>query len=167
MIVIATYISIVIGMSSLAWAFSQPGFDSFARWAMFFGVIWLFARWQRWWWFSALGLILTVILAAVGVWYEVAPGWMLASGVFTLIAWDLTDFAQRTQFEPVTQELREMGRRHIGRVTLLALEGLVLSSLIMWMRSELSIEWLELVAIVFFLGLLQLVLWLSDRRRRG
>ncbi len=167
MMVIATHISIVIGMGSLAWGFAQSGFAVFARWVLFFGISWLFSRWQRWWWFSVLGLILTVIVAAVGVWFEVAPGWMLASGVFALIAWDLTDFAQRTQFETVTQELRDMRRRHIGRVTLLAFEGLILSSLIMWMRSELSIEWLDLVAIVFFLGLLQLALWFGSRRASG
>ena len=163
MILIATYISIVIGMGSLAWGYAHAGFDSFARWLLFAGCVWIFARWQRWWWFSALGLILVVTIAAVGMWFEVSPGWMLCSGIFVLIAWDLTDFSQRTQFTAQNAELRGLQqRRHLWRVTLLSLEGLILSTLIMWMRSELTIEWLDLVVIVFFLGLLQLVFWFRN-----
>ncbi|MEW6401170.1 MAG: hypothetical protein AB1649_05185 [Chloroflexota bacterium] len=158
MIVAATYISILIGVGSLIWGYAQFGLDAVARWLIIFTAAWLVARWNRWWWFSALGFILSVIVAALGIWFGVSPGWMVASGAFTLIAWDLTDLSQRTHLEKPSPDLHGLQRRHILRDTLLALAALALSSIMMWFRSDLTIEWAIMVAIVFFAGILELLL---------
>ena len=163
MIATATYISIVIGIGSLVWGYAQVGFDSLVRWLLFFGAAWLFARRHHWWWFSTLGLILCVSLAAFGMWFGLIPGWMLSSGIFALIAWHLTDFRRRTRLEKQNEEMQELERRRLGRVTLMAIGGLSLASLTMWILSALTIEWILLVAVILFLGLLQLVLWLPHR----
>jgi hypothetical protein len=157
MIFAATYISILIGIGSLAWGYAQLGFDPLVRWLLFFGAAWLFARWRRWWWFSTLGLILAVLIAALGMWLGIPPGWMVASAIFALIAWHMTDFRQRTRFEKANEELRELEYRRIGRLTLLTVVGLLLSSIPMLMRDQFTLEWGGLVLTVLLLGFVQLL----------
>jgi hypothetical protein len=158
MITAVTYISILIGMGSLVWGYAQLGLDAFVRWLFVLGAAWVIARWNRWWWFSALGFILTTILGALGMWLGGSPGWMVSAAVFTLIAWDLTDLSHRTHLEKPTPDLHGLQRRHILRDTLLALAALMLASIMLWLISDLTVEWTILVAVIFFAGLLELLL---------
>jgi hypothetical protein len=158
MIIAATYISLLIGVASLVWGYSQLGLDTIVRWLFVFGAAWVIARWNRWWWFSALGFILTVIFGALGLWLGGSPGWMVSAGAFTLIAWDLTDLSRRTHLEKPTPDLQGLQQRHIRRDTVLALIAMILSSIMMWLIAELTIEWAILVAVVFFAWILELLL---------
>lgn len=157
MIAAATYISILISVGSLAWGYAPFDFVPLSRWLLYFGVVWFFARWQKWWWFSAIALIVTVIAAAFGMWFGLSPGWMLSSGNFALIAWDLNDYRRRTRFEKQNEELRDLERRRIRRLTLLAIAGLLLSSITMWMRGQFNSEWAGFLIVIFLLWILQFI----------
>lgn len=160
MTVTALVICIVCSLGSLAWGYAQASLDPLARWILIFGMVWLFSQWQRWWWFSSVGLIVTTIVAALGMWIGLTPGWMLAGGIFALTAWDLTDYRRRIRFAPSDDDERDMERRHLSRLTFLVLAGLSLSSITMLVRLQFTLEWTILLVFVVLLGLTQLVAWL-------
>lgn len=161
MILFALLSSIVIGSVSLAWGFAQRGFTSFSIWILIFGAIWLFAVWQEWKWYSSIALFLATVTAAFGLWFGFTPGWMFAGGIFALFAWDMADFRQRLRPMAKDDDTRGLERRHLARISLLALAGLFLASITMFVRVQFTFEWGALLVIVAVLGLGQLVGWLK------
>ncbi len=123
---------IVLGIGSLAWGYHQVGLPQFVRWILFFGALWLLAVWQRWRWFAPVGLIFTVVVAALGLWLlNFAPGWMLAGVMGGLVAWDLTYFRYRQHFVASEDERRLMEGRHLVRLSAVVSLGFLLASLAM------------------------------------
>ncbi|MBI2758092.1 MAG: hypothetical protein HYX49_05385 [Chloroflexi bacterium] len=156
--------SIVMGIGSLGWGYAQAGFLQFARWILIFGAVWLIAVWQRWRWFAYIGLVFNFLAAALGLWVlNFTPGWMFAGAIGGLLVWDLTDFRYRLRFSASDEERRAVERRHLLRVTFLALLGLLLASLAMILKFQFNFEWALLLAIVAALGILQMAVWLRKR----
>lgn len=153
--------SILICSASLAWGFAVRGFTSFSTWILILGAGWLFAIWQEWKWYSSIALSLSTIIAAFGLWFGFTPGWMFAGGIFALFAWDMTDFRQRLRGMADDDDTRGIERRHLLRISLLALIGLLLASITMLVRVQFTFEWGVLLVIVTLLGLGQLVSWLK------
>jgi len=157
---LAQILSIILGVGSLAWVFDSYGLTVPARWLMYFGLGWLLAAWRRWTWFAAPGLFVVVTAAVLGLWIGLPFGWMIAGALGGLFAWDLADFARRLQQAAPDDDRRAMERRHLTRITLVALAGLGLASIAMAVRLEFTFEWAVLLAVVTALSLLQLVNWL-------
>jgi hypothetical protein len=156
---IALLSSIVISSATLAWGYAQSGFTSFVAWIIILGLGWLLAVWQRWFWYSAFGLIIVTLLAALGLWFGFTPGWLFAGGIFALFAWDMTDFRQRLVLMAKNDNTRGVERRHLLRVSLLALTGMALASITMLLRWQFTFEWGVFLVAVILLGLGQLVGW--------
>jgi hypothetical protein len=152
--------SIVISMGSVAWGFAEAGIVVFARWIIIFGVVWLFTQWRGLEWFSSLGLFVAILASVFGVWIGLMPGWMLSGSIFALLAWDLTDFRHRMQSIAIDDDARGMERRHIARIWLLSLVGLLLASISMLLRTHFTFAWGVLLVFVILLGLGQLVAWI-------
>jgi len=161
MTLIALLSSIVISCISLAWGFAQHGFTSFSVWILILGVGWLLAIWQDWNWYSSVALFMATIVSAIGLWFGLIPGWMFASGIFALFAWDMTDFRQRLRVMAKDDNSRGMELRHLARISLLAFIGLFLASIAMLVRVQFTFEWGALLVIVTLLGLGQLLGWLK------
>jgi len=159
----AFVIGVAMGVGSLAYAYAGVGFGGVVRGLLVLGVLWLFAGWKRWTWFSTIAILLMVALAGFGLWSALSPGWMIAGAVGGLLAWDLTDFMRRLQFVHFTDDKRGLERRHLLRVTIVALIGMLLASIAILVRLEFTLEWMMLLALVGVLGVTQLVAWL----RRG
>ena len=159
----AFVISVLMGVGSFAYAYRGVGFDGVVRGLLALGALWLFAGWKRWTWFSPIALLLSVTLAGFGLWIELSPGWMIAGALGGLLSWDLTEFMRRMDGAFATDDLRGMRRRHLARLTIVALIGLLLASISMLVRLEFTLEWMMLLALVGVLGITQLVAWL----RRG
>lgn len=160
MTVIALASSIVISMGSLAWGYSEAGFDVFVRWVLILGAVWLVTAWRGWSWLSSPALFFAVLASALGLWFGLTPGWMFSGGIFALFAWDMTDFRRRMQSVAADDNARAMERRHIARISLLSLIGLFLASIAMLVRVKFTFEWGALLVFVILLGLGQLVGWL-------
>jgi hypothetical protein len=161
---LAQIASIVLGVASLAWAFDSQGLSAPARWLMIFGLGWLLAAWRRWTWFAPLGLFVLVAVAALGLWIGLPFGWMIAGALGGLFAWDLSDFARRLRGAAPDDDRGGLERRHLTRITLVALAGLGMASVAMAVRLQFTFEWALLLAVVTALGLLQLVNWLRRSR---
>ncbi len=164
MTLFALIFSIVMGQGSLAWGYAQVGLPQFSRWILVFGVVWLFAVWQRWQWFSYIGMFFSFATAALGLWMlNFPPGWMFAGAIGGLLAWDLTYFLQRLRFAASDEERRAFETRHLVRVSFLALIGFSIASVAMILKLQFSFEWALLMAIITALGLTQIVNWLRKR----
>jgi len=100
-----------------------------------------------------------MLAAMIGLWFDFIVGWMLSSAIFALFAWDMTDFRQKLKSMTSREDIKGMERRHIARLYLLALAGLILTSIMMSMRAQFSYAWNVLLGFVILLGLLQLLVW--------
>jgi hypothetical protein len=156
---IALLSGIVISSATLAWGYAQSGFTSFSVWIIVLGLGWLFAIRQRWFWISSIALLVVTLLAALGLWFGFTPGWLFAGSIFALFAWDMTDFHQRLVLMAKNDNTRGLERRHLLRVSLLALAGMTLASITMLLRWQFTFEWGALLVVIILLGLGQLVGW--------
>jgi hypothetical protein len=162
--VMALLISIVLGVSSLAWGFAQVGLTQVSRWMIFIGAVWLLAAWRSWRWFAHLGLVAFFLAAALGLWFlDLTPGWMFAGAICGLAAWDLTYFQYRQRFAASDEERRAVELRHLLRVSFMALMGFGLAHLAMVAKTRLSFDWTVFLAIVVALGLSQILRWFRNR----
>ncbi len=160
----ALVVSIILGGGSLAWGFLGMGLSSLARWIAIFAAAWLLAVWQRWRWFSYVGLAVYFAAAALGLWFlNFPPGWMFAGAILGLVAWDLTYFRFRQIFAANDAERRSVELRHMLGISLVAVLGFVFSSLAMALQVGLSFDWTAFLVIVLVLSLSQILRWFRNR----
>jgi hypothetical protein len=162
---IALFISMILSVGSLYWGYVQAGLEIHSRWILIIGIIWFLSQWQHWTWFSSLALFIYVSFAAFGLILGLDFGWMLAGSVFALFAWDMTDFRRRLRFAALDDDLPGMERRHIARLTLLVLGGLLLVTLALYIQVKFTFEWGVLLVGVVVLGLIQLINWFRRQNR--
>jgi hypothetical protein len=156
----AFVVSVLMGMGSLAYVYAGTGLAPFVRWFLILGALWLFAGRKCWTWFSTMLLLLLVTLAGIGLWFGLSPGWMISGALGGLMAWDLTDFMRRLRFAPLMDDTRELERRHLTRLTIVALVGVSLASIAIFVRLEFTFAWGVVLTLVAVLGITQLVAWL-------
>jgi len=162
MTAIALVSSIIISTGSLAWAFAEAGLFVLARWALIFGVVWLFAQWRGWRWFSSFGLLVVVLVSAISIWLGFSAEWLFSGTVFALFAWDMTDFRQRMRDIAIDENLHAMERRRVARITFFSFIGLFFASMmLMLVRGKFTLEWGALLVVVILFGVAQLVSWLK------
>jgi len=159
MTIIAMIISIIVSMSSLAYGFWQEGHPDPARWIVLIGIVWLLSHWRKLYWFSSVALFLAIIAAGYGVWSEFPTVWMLLGALGALLGWDLSDFSQRLRFAAPTDDVRDMEKRHLGRVAVVAVlgGGLAALSVVIQVR-RLAFEVAVGLILLAALGLTRLVM---------
>jgi len=156
----ALLFSIVFGVGSLAFGYLPVGLMQFTRWIVLFGILWLIAVWQRWRWFAYIGIVFNLLIAALGLWLlNFPPGWMFAGAIGGLLAFDLTDFRYRLRFSASDEERRGLERHHLIRITLLAILGMTLASVAMFIKLQFTFEWAIVLIVIVVLGLTQLIIW--------
>ena len=160
MTVAALGLSIFISIAALAMVDAQAGFEGISIWIVLFGLLWILSLWRGWRWVSSLGLFLSLLTAMIGLWFNFMIGWMFSGAVFALFAWGLTGFSQKLKFMTSREDIKGMERRHIARLYMLALAGLIITSIMLSMRAQFSFEWGVLLGFVLLLGLLQLPAWI-------
>lgn len=121
--------SIITGIVSLAYGYSQEGLADPARWIVLMGIVWLLAHWRRYYWFSSVALLLMVFAAAYGIWREFPAVWMILGALGGLLGWDLSDFARRLRYAAPTDDVADMERHHLARAGIVAALGLGLAYL--------------------------------------
>ncbi len=156
-------INILLSAIALGWGIAEAGLPTWSLWLAILDTIWLIALWRRITWSSSIGLLLSVLFAAIGILLNASPGWMLAGSMFALLAWDLTEFRRRLSLAYFEDDLPGLEKRHLLRLALLTLAGLSLASIPLFTSLRFSFEWILLLAVVIALGLTQLVRWLRGR----
>ena len=130
-----------------------------ARWFVLLGALWLVGHWRKWYWFSSVGLLITIIVAAYGVWREFPTIWMLLGALGGLLGWDLSDFARRLSYAAPMDDTQGMERRHLERVGIVAALGFGLALLSLFIRiNRLAFEVAVGLVLLAALGLTRLVM---------
>jgi hypothetical protein len=161
---IALFASMFLSIASMYWGYAHQGFEIASRWILIIGIFWLFSQWRHWGWASSIVLLAFVVFAATGLILGFDFSWMLAGPVFALVAWDLTDFRRRLRFSVMDDDTHGMEKRHIARLSLLTLGGLLLVSLALFIQVEFTFEWGVLLVVVVVLGLVQLINWFRRQK---
>ena len=91
------------------------------------GLLWLVAQRCAWDWVASVALVLFVGAIAYGVWLEAQGVWLAIGLVAALSAWDLDYFRQRLSSVKCVEGQRELERRHLRRLSVVAGLGLVLA----------------------------------------
>jgi len=159
--IVAFVLSVVLGTGSLAFGYSWAGMPYATRWCVLFGIMWILAHLRKYYWFSALGLFLTIIAAAYGVWNSFTTIWMLLGALGGLLGWDLSDFARRLSYAAPTDDVVGMERRHLERAGIVATLGfgIALLSLVIHIN-RLAFEVAVGLVLLAAIGLTRLVLGL-------
>jgi hypothetical protein len=161
MTIIALVLSILVGTASLAIGYGQGGFVNYSFWFLLLAAAWLFAHFRKWYWFSSIALLVAVVSAAYGVWREIPTVWMLLGAVGGLLGWDLSDFARRLSYAAPMDDTREMQRRHLERVGIVAALGIGLALLSLYIHIQrLAFEVAVGLLLLAALGLTRLVMGL-------
>ena len=161
MTLVALILSIILGTGSLAIGYSQMGLPDPARWFLLLGALWLAGHWRKWYWFSSVGLLITIIGAAYGVWREFPTIWMLLGALGGLLGWDLSDFARRLSYAAPMDDTQGMERRHLERVGIVAGLGLGIALLSLFIHIQrLAFEVAAALILLAALGLTRLVMGL-------
>jgi len=130
---IALIVCILISTGSFVWGYSQAGYEDAVRWLVAFGVLWFLAEWRKWKWFSAPAVLFSLFLAGYGVWFKFVPGLMFNGAVFSLLAWNITEFQEKLRLLPQREDKQGMTRRHLIRIGTLSV-GAVLIALLLGIR---------------------------------
>jgi len=161
MTIVAMVLSIILGTGSLVIGYVQADFTDPVRWFVVLGIVWLVAHWQKWYWVSSVALLVTIITAAFGVWQEYPTIWMILGALGGLLGWDLSDFARRLSYAAPTDDIRGMERRHLERVGIVAVLGVGLSLLSLYIHiNRLAFEVAVGLILLAALGLTRLVMGL-------
>lgn len=160
MIFFALIFSMILSAGSFAWGYFQADFDEAARWIMAIGVFWLVAVWQKWRWVSSVIVLLALGGALFGLWFNFIAGWMFSGMIFVLFAWDLTEFQRKMKLMPKREDVKGMERRHLARISFLALTGMLIASYFMFRREQLTFDWGLMNLMVLAFALLQVFAWI-------
>lgn len=132
MILLSTTISILLSITSFAWAYFQADYESTTKSILIFGVFWFIALWKRWRWFPTLALSLGFCLAIFGLINDLSLVWMVSGAIFALIAWDLNQFQIRLNLLPDREDKQGMTRRRLIRIVFLVVIGLGIAVGMSW-----------------------------------
>lgn len=160
----ALLVTIILGGGCLSWGFVGMGLPGLARWIVAVAILWLLAVWQRWRWFSYVGLAAYFLAAALGLWFlNFPPGWMFAGAILGLLAWDLTSFRYRQTFAASEAERRGVELRHMLGISVVAVLGFALASLAMLLQLRFTFDWAVFLVIALALGISQIFRWFRNR----
>ena len=127
MIITALLLSIFLSTASFAWGYFQAGFENLAKYIIAFGILWLISRWRKWRWFPSFALFISLFLSMFGLWFDLPLVWMFSGAIFALIVWDLNQFQIKLSLLPDREDKKGMARRHLIRISILVLIGLLIA----------------------------------------
>ncbi len=156
----ALILSLLMGVSSLAWGFYDGGYPDIAFAILGLGLLWGWSIWRRWRWFSRVGLLALTLGAAAGLWQNLPFGWMLAGGVGGLLTYDLSAFIYRLRFAAPGEDTGQLERTHLARLGLLIVLTITFASIVMLWQSEFTFEWAIFLGLASVWGVSLLVRWM-------
>src|SRR5215212_2687180 len=161
MTIIALVLSILLAAVSLAIGYVQAGAAGYLLGFLLLAAIWLVTHFRKWYWFSSIALLITVIAAGYGVWRGFSTVWMLLGALGGLLGWDLSDFARRLSYASPMDDIQGMERLHLQRVGIVAVLGFGLAILSVVIRIQrLAFEVAVGLVLLAALGLTRLVMGL-------
>jgi len=154
----AILLAIGIGTATFFFGFASVDYLLPGILILFLGTGWIYAQWLEVEWSSMVGLIGAGCIGGGGILLGAHSAWMLAGVLLSLLAWDLIGFQTRLSFASAVNDAKLLERNHLQRLGVLTAMTITLYLLTAFIRVELGLWWLILLAFVMTLGLIRL-LW--------
>jgi hypothetical protein len=149
-----------LAFAALVLGYGLGGWWAWAPVILVPGVLWLVGQRQGWGWTAQVGFVCLVLAAAIGLWLDLATGWMLSGAVFALCAWDLDHFSRRVKKTERIEEARSLEQRHLQRLLIVVGLGLSLAILALEIKLRLTFLMALLLGLLAILGLSRTVAFL-------
>ena len=147
-----------IAVSALALSIGFAGIGAgFAGAAALAGLAWVYFHRRGWDWLPVAGFGIALLGAVAGVMLGAPTGWLLAGVSFALFAWDLAEFQKRLSLVDEAGESAAMQKRHFLHLGGVATVVTVLFLLMVFIRLEMGLWLVIVLAFIFALGLVQLL----------
>jgi hypothetical protein len=111
-------------------------------------VFWMIGLIIHWAWVPPGGLFVACVAASMGLFLDLSPLLLIPSAIFALLAWDLAGFQDRLSMASPDDDVITLEKRHLFRLSVLALGGIGLSGLALYLHFKFPFEWT--VILVFF-----------------
>jgi hypothetical protein len=111
----------------------------------------------------SLSLVLTILLAAIGLWRAINFPLALLSVFSILAAWDLDSFSRRLALAAEEDDPAVLERQHLLQLGLALLLAVVVSAGALFIRYESSFERAVILVVFTFGGIGALVQWLRRK----
>jgi hypothetical protein len=151
------YISLIVGVGSLANGYIAGGYAASAGWILSLGAIWFIAEIRQSRWTAPLGFLLCVAAAGYGLWIDLSPGWMLAGAFGGMMVWSLSDFLHRVLKAAPKEDLAGLTQRYLIRLLIVTALGLAFSLFGLFFSQGFSFEWITFLVILIPLGMLYFI----------
>jgi len=159
------FLFVALAIASLAAAFSLAGYLLPVLALLLFALLWMAALLRRWTWASVVGLFAIYGFAAAGFWLHLSTGLLLAGAMVGFLSWDLTSFSQRLHLSAPDDDVTDLERKHLLRLFVVALAGLVLCLGALVLPAKASFGWSLLLVLLGVWGIGRVVNWLLRNGR--
>lgn len=146
--------AIMLTAGSLALGYLLSGLWPGVLFSVLIGMLWRFESSQARKWTSTLLFVGVVLLAGVGVQWQVSIGWLLFGVIWSLSAWDLQHFEHRLRFaEPQVAPILE--RAHLRRLLVVDVLSMTLTIIALTLPVKLGFGTLLLFTAIMIVSLSQ------------
>lgn len=115
--------------------------------------VWIIAAARTWDWVPSGLFALFTISAGAGFYFSVEFHWLILGLLFALFAWDLQALSRRYDRAGLIIDESKSTFRHIRRLIIFEVLGLVLAIIAISSRIRMGFGWLVLLALIAVLGL--------------
>jgi hypothetical protein len=138
----------LLSVGLLAFAFFFGGLKWPAAGMLGFGVLWMVGLRISWKWVPHVGLYVTFMAAALGFFLGFSPVFLIPSALLALVAWDLSGFQDRLSLAAPDDNVIDLEKRHLTRLSALVVAGLGVSVFALSLHLKSPFEWM--IILVFF-----------------
>jgi len=117
------------------------------------GIVWLMVQNRKWYFVAHPIFVIFTILTARLMFLNTSPEWLLVIFTALLCAWDLDYFIRRLNRKQEIQKRAEIEKRHLWRLLVVAVLGLIFGELIFQTSFEINLVWVATISIGAALGL--------------
>jgi hypothetical protein len=101
----------------------------------------------------------------LSIWLRLSTGLLLAGAIAGFLSWDLTSFSQRLRLSAPDDDVTGLERKHLLRLLVVALAGLVLYLGALYLQAKASFGWSLLLVLLGVWGIGRVVNWLLRNGR--
>jgi hypothetical protein len=166
MIRLSTYLSLLIGFTIPALYLLSTDFVALLSVPIVLFGCWLASITFRWSWVYDLIFLFSIILLALAGTFLIPQFSAIVSGVFTLAAWDLSNYQRLLDRVDRTNQHDHLARSHLKKLVVFILSALILS---LGANSiDLNISFIHsIILLIFgFIGLMQLIRWSLNQHKQ-
>jgi hypothetical protein len=119
----------------------------------FFCGLWLISFHNSWKWGNPLGFVGFITIASLGTWMEISLIWLLIGFTGALIGWNLSDLLSQEKIADRLDNLVQLERVHLIRITVISVIGITLSLLATTINIQITFAWALLLGIILVFAL--------------